>query len=198
MSVGTTSGDAHPGPLRATRTVLRDWDPPCPPQARLRDEFLRHLDEHPDALLRTCRPDHLTASVLVISPGAERVLLTLHAKAGAWFQLGGHLEPEDAGVVEAAAREAHEESGLERLRLDPVPVHLDIHPVPFCGEGVRHLDVRFVAVADDPDGTDGAPLPTEESSDLRWWPVDALLAGAIPGSDLVDLVSLGRARVLGR
>ena len=39
------------------------------------------------------------------------MLLTLHAKAGQWFQLGGHCEPGDATLAGAATREAAEESG---------------------------------------------------------------------------------------
>jgi 8-oxo-dGTP pyrophosphatase MutT (NUDIX family) len=179
-----TSTAAH----TATVSVLTAWRPPTVPQAALRDRFVQHLAARPDGLQRGCRPDHLTASVLVVSPDADRVLLTLHAKAGAWFQLGGHLEPSDADVVAAAAREAREESGLASLSLDPEPVHLDVHPVPFCGDGVRHLDVRFVAVADVGSGE----RASAESTELRWWPADAL-----PGEDLSELVDLARARVLG-
>jgi 8-oxo-dGTP pyrophosphatase MutT (NUDIX family) len=171
----------------AATAVLEQFVPPDPGQAALREEFLRHLADHSDGTSRRCRPDHITASVLVVDPAAERVLLTLHAKADAWFQLGGHVEDTDPDLVAAAAREAHEESGLADLILDPVPVHLDVHPVPFCGEGVRHLDVRFVAVAPDPDRA----RMSAESADLRWWPVHQL-----PGDDLADLVRLGRARVL--
>lgn len=171
----------------AGAAVLEQFVPPDDAQAALRRRFLRHLTQHPDALSRACRPDHLTASVLVVDPPAEHVLLTLHAKAGAWFQLGGHVEESDADLVAAAAREAREESGLADLVLDPVPVHLDVHPVPFCGPGVHHLDVRFVAIAPRP----GEASASEESSDLRWWPADRL-----PGDDLAELVRLGRARVL--
>jgi 8-oxo-dGTP pyrophosphatase MutT (NUDIX family) len=108
----------------------------------------------------------------VVSADHRQVLLTLHAKAGRWFQLGGHCEPGDASLPDAALREAVEESGIDGLVLDPVPVHLDEHPVTFCGEPglVRHLDVRFVALAP----PDAVPVVSEESTDVRWWPVDAL------------------------
>ncbi len=50
-------------------------------------------------MTRSCYPDHLTASTLVLSADLDRVLLTLHAKAGQWFQFGGHCEPDDQTLV---------------------------------------------------------------------------------------------------
>jgi ADP-ribose pyrophosphatase YjhB (NUDIX family) len=90
----------------------------------------------------------------------------------------------------AALREAVEESGVAGLRLDPVPVQLDRHDVPFCGDRgtVRHLDVRFLALA--PEGADHAV--SEESIDVRWWPVDALPPEA---TDLPPLVEQALARL---
>jgi 8-oxo-dGTP pyrophosphatase MutT (NUDIX family) len=141
-------------------------------------------------VFRDCRPDHLTASTLVLSHDRSRVLLTLHAKARQWFQLGGHCEPGDQTLAAAAAREAAEESGLAGLRLDPVPVQLSEHRVPFCGPDgdTHHLDVRFLAVA----APDAAHAVSEESLDVRWWPVDAL---PDPEPDLVELVRLALDRI---
>jgi 8-oxo-dGTP pyrophosphatase MutT (NUDIX family) len=153
-------------------TLLRDWAAPDEDQESRRRRYVAHLERHADATYRTCRPDHLTAGVLVVSADRSRVLLTLHAKAGRWFQFGGHCEPEDASLPGAALREATEESGIAGLVLDPVPVHLDEHEVTFCGAPgvVHHLDVRFVAVAP----ADAVPLVSEESTDVRWWPAEAL------------------------
>ena len=170
--------------------TLGDWTPPSTAQAALRDRYVVHLEKHRDGLSRDCRPDHLTASTLVVSPDGERVLLTLHAKARRWFQLGGHVEPDDASLADAALREAREESGLDRLALDRVPVQLSEHPVPFCGPDgdVHHLDVRFVATAP----TDTEHAVSAESLDVAWWPVDAL---PDPEPDLVELVALALARL---
>jgi 8-oxo-dGTP pyrophosphatase MutT (NUDIX family) len=172
--------------------VLTGWPAPTAVQERLRERYVEHLRAHPDGLTRECRPDHVTASTLVLSADGDAVLLTLHAKAHRWFQFGGHCEPGDATLVGAAAREATEESGLADLVLDPVPVQLSEHAVPFCGPTdspgpVHHLDVRFVAVAP----ADAAHAVSDESLDVRWWPVDAL---PDPDSDLVELVALARAR----
>ena len=172
--------------------VLDRWPAPDESQEALRQRYVAHLRAHPDGLDRGCRPDHLTASTLVLDADGGSVLLTLHAKARAWFQLGGHCEPGDVTLAGAALREATEESGLTGLVLDPVPVQLSEHAVPFCGPDgdVHHLDVRFVAVA--PAGLEHAV--SEESLDVRWWPADALPE---PEPDLVELVALARARLSG-
>jgi 8-oxo-dGTP pyrophosphatase MutT (NUDIX family) len=170
--------------------VLRGWTPPSTAQAELRDRYVAHLEAHPDGMTRACYPDHLTASTLVLSADGSRVLLTLHAKARRWFQLGGHCEPVDTTLTGAAEREAVEESGIASLRVDPVPVQLSEHAVPFCDPrgGVHHLDVRFVAVASDGD----AHAVSEESIDVRWWARTALPDGL--EDDVHELVALARAR----
>ncbi len=169
------------------RAVLAAWTPPNHDQAALRERYVAHLDARPDGMTRGCYPDHLTASTLVLSADGQRVLLTLHAKAGRWFQFGGHCEDGDLTLAGAAEREAVEESGIPGLRVDPEPVQLSEHAVPFCDPrgGVHHLDVRFLAVARD----DAAYDVSEESLDVRWWPVDAL-----PDDDLTDLVALALER----
>jgi 8-oxo-dGTP pyrophosphatase MutT (NUDIX family) len=172
----------------AALATLLAWQAPDEGQERLRSSYVDHLRAHADGHLRTCRPDHLTASVLVVTPDASLVLLTHHRRADAWFQLGGHVEPDDASLAAAAERELREESGLTAYELDPVPVQLDRHVVPFCGDGGDHLDVRFVAVADA-----AQPLTvTEESHDVRWWP-----AAALPTDEesLHELVARATARV---
>ena len=170
---------------------LSAWTPPTDVQAGLRERYLTHLAGHADGLTRSSYPDHLTASTLVLSAAGDRVLLTLHAKARQWFQFGGHCEPGDLTLAAAAAREAAEESGIPDLLLDPVPVQLSEHAVPFCDPrgGVHHLDVRFLAVAP----PDAEHTVSEESLDVRWWPADAL---PDPQPDMVELVALARARAL--
>jgi 8-oxo-dGTP pyrophosphatase MutT (NUDIX family) len=169
--------------------VLRGWTPPTPAQAELRERYLAHLDTHPDGMQRSCHPNHLTASTLVVTPDASRVLLTLHAKAEQWFQFGGHCEANDATLLGAARREAFEESGIADLTFDTEPLRLDEHEVPFCGDrpGVHHLDVWFLAVA----APEALPAISDESHDVRWWDADAL-----PGDHAWhEAISLARSRL---
>ena len=169
--------------------VLRGWTPPDERQAALRERYVAHLDAHPDGMTRACHPDHVTAGALILSADASEVLLTLHAKARRWFHMGGHCEPDDTTLVGAATREADEESGVAGLVVEPVPLHLDAHVVGFCAghEQVRHLDVRFLARA--PQGA--RPEVSDESIEVRWWPVDAL---PTDDPDMLRMVELALAR----
>lgn len=172
------------------RRVLVSWQPPDEHQAALRARYLTHLDRHEDALWRSCRPDHLTASTLVVSPGGDRVLLTLHSRIGRWLQLGGHCEQQDATLLSSALREAREESGIHGLYVEPQPVQLSFHAVP-CGpvRPAHHLDVQFVAVAPE----EATPVISAESADLRWFESSQL--PALADAALRDLVRRGTAQI---
>lgn len=172
------------------RTTLTSWEPPNRAQAALRAAFLTLLAARPDATSRTCVPGHLTASAIVLSADRRSVLLTLHPRVGRWVQVGGHCEDGDGTLVAAARREAAEESGIDGLLVDPVPLALDIHPIT-CSLGVatRHFDVRFAAVA--PAGA--VPVRSAESRDLRFWRIDDLPPDAERDA-LGDAVRLAVAR----
>jgi 8-oxo-dGTP pyrophosphatase MutT (NUDIX family) len=156
------------------RRVLTQWDAPSAGQEGLRAEFLAHLDGHEGGMWKQGPPVHLTASALVLNPSLDKVLLTLHAKAGVWLQFGGHFEPGDTTVHAAATREAREESGVAGLEVAPELAHLDRHALlaPGFGRCREHLDLRYAGVAPDEVGY----AVSEESLDVRWWPLDDLPA----------------------
>ena len=95
----------------------------------LRKEFLEHLDAHEDAMWRECVPGHLTATTAVLSHDGERVLLTLHPKAGCGCPWAATASATTSSIEAAALREATEESGIPGLRLLPGPLALDRHRV---------------------------------------------------------------------
>jgi 8-oxo-dGTP pyrophosphatase MutT (NUDIX family) len=174
---------------------LAEWEPPTHAQRSLREAFLGFLAARPDACQRSCVPGHITASAVVLSSSGSEVLLTLHPRVGAWLQLGGHCEPSDETLAGAALREATEESGISGLTIVPAPVHVDVHPIT-CSLGVptRHFDVRFAVRA--PAGAE--PVRSDESLDLRWWPVDGLPEHADGWSGLSDMVAASQVAVVAR
>ncbi|WP_332667570.1 NUDIX hydrolase [Aeromicrobium sp.] len=153
------------------RGVLSDWTAPDDEQDRLRRLYVTHTETYADAMSRECHPDHLTASAIIFSADHRRVLLTLHRIIKRWLQTGGHCEPDDVTLAEAALREGREESGIPDLAIDPVPVLLSRHEVP-CGpiRPSHHLDVQYVAVAP----VEAQHVISDESDDLAWFGVDAL------------------------
>jgi 8-oxo-dGTP pyrophosphatase MutT (NUDIX family) len=163
--------------------VLAAWEAPDAAQSATREALLAYLAAREDACSRSCEAGHLTASGLVVDDAGGHALLTLHPRVGRWVQLGGHIEPGDTTLAGAALREATEESGIDGMTISRAPVHLDVHPVT-CSLGIptRHLDVRYLVRA--PAGA--REVRSEESVDLRWWPL----------AELPDDVAFGRTLVL--
>lgn len=151
--------------------ALRGWQPLDPAQDALRHAVLAFVLARDDACERACVPGHVTASALVLDSTATATALTLHPRLGRWVQVGGHCEDTDADIAAAALREATEETGIAGLTVDPRPAALHVHALTCSlGEPTHHLDVQFVARA-----PRGATLTrSDESVDLRWWPLDAL------------------------
>ena len=169
--------------------TLSGWAAPDPGQDTLRHAVLAFLDAREDACRRACVPGHITASAIVVSHAGDEVLLTLHPRLGRWVQLGGHCEDDDADILAAALREATEESGIAGLTLDPHLAAIHVHPVT-CSLGVptRHLDLQFIARAP----ADATIAISDESLDLRWWPIGELPDGVDDG--LANLVAVARSR----
>jgi 8-oxo-dGTP pyrophosphatase MutT (NUDIX family) len=155
--------------------VLNGWTATSREADEARHRTLELLSAGPVAMTRAHRPGHVTASALVVGEDG-RVLLCLHGRLGMWMQLGGHCEPGDASVAEAALREATEESGISDLKLDPDPIDVDVHEVRCAGvdggpaEPSLHYDVRFLVRC--PAGA--VEQISEESSALGWFHPDAL------------------------
>jgi 8-oxo-dGTP pyrophosphatase MutT (NUDIX family) len=131
---------------------------------------------HPDALL----PERPTTRVLLFDP-AGRILLMkgLLPKAppgaGAWFPVGGGVEPGETHL-EAAAREIREETGVTAFELGPIV---------WTRQGVLHIpqptlfkEVYVVArcAGGDPDRAGWEEAEREYIDDIRWWPQPDLAA----------------------
>lgn len=125
------------------------------------------------ALRRNGGPEHVTGSCFVFSPAFDRVLLCFHRKGQFWVQFGGHIEPKDASVAEAAQREAREESGIgDLVLLSAAIVDLDRHDLHAGFSCTAHWDVGFAAAI----ASHVEVAVSDESEDVRWFSIDELPA----------------------
>ena len=133
-----------------------------------RRAMLAFLDGLPEPFSRDQRGAHFTASALVVDPDGRRTALVHHRKLDLWVQPGGHLDPGDASVGDAALREVLEETGLGGALAHAGAQHLDIHEIPDRPDmpAHLHLDIRFLVAAE------GDLTVSEESHEVRWCTFD--------------------------
>jgi len=108
---------------------------------------------------------HVTGSAWIVTPDYTQCLMLHHAKLGKWVQPGGHCDGE-TNVLEVAAREANEETGLQVTALSQDIFDIDIHVIPEYWNTPQHLhfDVRYLFTANP-----RQPLiSNHESRGVRW------------------------------
>jgi 8-oxo-dGTP pyrophosphatase MutT (NUDIX family) len=173
-----------PGDLRLARQTLEEARLSGVDQEITRQRFLDLVHERADALVRTCRPGHLTGSALVVDHTGASLLLLWHNKARRWLQPGGHADG-DGNLAHVAWREATEETGITGLAVVTPAIHLDIHEFrPPDEDPHLHFDIRFLVLAPG----DAVVRHNHESSGTRWVTEEELpQAGADPG-----LITLAR------
>lgn len=113
-------------------------------------------------------PGHFTVSGLVLNPDRE-LLIIWHPKLNHWLQPGGHIEPIDETLHDAASREVREETGVRVLHPEHDGIFdIDVHPIPEHENSPAHVhvDLRFLYA------THAFSLrPTLEQLDARWCPL---------------------------
>lgn len=153
-------------------------------------QFQAFLAEDPSRVHRE-GPEHFTASAMVFTPDLSQTLLCFHGKGNMWVQLGGHMEAEDESPADAALREAREESGLQNfsfLTTDPIELHRHGLAATF-GSCHAHWDVVYALTI-----PYAEPWASDESREVRWFPVDALPEGCADGFKEQFEAVLARAR----
>ena len=117
-------------------------------------------------------PGHFTASAFVLCPEGTHLLMIHHAKLARWLQPGGHVELADKTLLDAARREAVEETGV-RLNDTAVPeiFDVDIHRIPARPREPAHLhfDVRYRLSA-----RERSLTQSDEVNGVRWVPLEGV------------------------
>jgi 8-oxo-dGTP pyrophosphatase MutT (NUDIX family) len=105
----------------------------------------------------------------VVDESGENVLLTHHRFLDRWLQLGGHVD-EGETVIQAALRDAREESGLQAVELLSDDIFdVDVHPIPARRDEPAHFhyDIRFAFRAHSAEPI----IVSDESHDVAWIPI---------------------------
>lgn len=125
----------------------------------------------PDVPLRRNAVNHLTAGAILVDRRTGTALQIRHRALGRWLMPGGHVEDEDASLVEAAKRELVEETGdvgRNAILLSGVPIDIDPHVIPVRPERAEaahlHFDFRYIF-----ERRSGATeTPAREIESFRW------------------------------
>jgi 8-oxo-dGTP pyrophosphatase MutT (NUDIX family) len=144
----------------------------------------RLLSTHCRAMSRSnFEPGHFTASGFVVSPDQTSLLLIRHKKLGMWLQPGGHIEPTDAGFVEAALREVLEETGVADVLILDRLFDIDVHEIPAYFEQPKHqhFDLRVLLQAETEQIAAGVDV-----ADACWFSIEKLATSAGPLADGLD------------
>ena len=120
--------------------LVRSFDDPADGQAMKSVELILDLLERSPAPFsrEQFTPGHITCSGLVLAPDGERLLLVHHRRLDRWLLPGGHVEPEDATIANAARREVIEETGAE-LGPESFFAGADVHGIPGKKREPYHL-----------------------------------------------------------
>lgn len=163
------------------RSLVAEYTPHSPRDGVMLSDFARHFSDDSGPTGRDDGPSHATASAFVFDPSLTQIALVFHGKGKFWVQPGGHLE-DDASIVDAALRELEEETGIEAEHPGESLVYdLDHHTLSAAfGRCASHLDVGVALIVP----ADSALTVSIESTDVRWWPVDALPPDVPEGFEL--------------
>jgi 8-oxo-dGTP pyrophosphatase MutT (NUDIX family) len=127
---------------RTVHDLVRSLDDPSDGELTKSRDLVLHILEHtPTPFSRDqFTPGHITCTGLVLLPAGDAVLLVHHRRLDRWLLPGGHVEPEDLTIADAARREVVEETGA-LLDPDPSPrlIGIDVHGIPPAKGEPYHL-----------------------------------------------------------
>lgn len=143
-----------------------------PDEAALLSEPARLLSQGGNFASRRNFRMHVTVGALLVR-NAE-ILLVEHLAYGIPLQPGGHLEPTDTTLIDAAVRELTEETGVDPGKVflaAPTPVYVEYGRVPARPSKDEpehyHLDIGYAFVTD----ADMGRIQESEVGGAAWYPL---------------------------
>jgi 8-oxo-dGTP pyrophosphatase MutT (NUDIX family) len=164
-----------------TAHLLRDWFAEDGEALKSRELALLLLEHTANPFSRSqFTPGHITCTGLVLAPDGVRLLLVHHRRLDRWPLPGGHIEPDDLGLADAARREVCEETGAPLVaERDPRLISFDVHGIPPNRREPYHLhhDLAFLFHAQAEDC-----FVSPESRAVAWCAPSEFDGYALPGN----------------
>lgn len=146
-----------------------------PEEAKPLAEPVRRLWQGVDLASRHTFPMHVTVGALLVR--GNEILLVDHRAYGIPLQPGGHLEPTDVTLIDAALRELVEETGVDPTQIrvaSRAPVYVEYGRVPARPDKDEpehfHLDLGYSFTA--PAHLDVGRIQETEVVAAAWYPFD--------------------------
>lgn len=146
-----------------------------PDERAMLAEPIELLSHGKDFASRRSFPMHVTVGAL-LTRGGEEILLVGHRAYRIMLQPGGHLEPTDTTLIDAAVRELTEETGIDPdtvFSASQTPAYIEYGGVPARPQKDepehRHLDIGYAFTTTD---GDVGRLQTSEVTSAAWYPLD--------------------------
>ena len=146
--------------------LLTNYSKTYPLEQACSSQISEFINQYDTCFERELSVGHITGSAWIVNSAGTHTLLTHHKKLNKWLQLGGHADGE-SDILQAAKREADEESGLTQLAVEDEAIFdIDVHSIPARAKEAQHFhyDIRFVFRAT---GSESF-IVSDESHDLAW------------------------------
>jgi 8-oxo-dGTP pyrophosphatase MutT (NUDIX family) len=166
---------------RALEELLEAHRPEDDAERRSLERIRALVRSRSDPFTRAER-NHVTASAVIARPDGGAFLLVHHRRLDRWLQPGGHVEPGDPTVFEAARREALEETGTRRFE-SPIGdriLDVDVHPIPPSADRPAHVhfDLRHLLTT----SQERFEVQAEEVRRAAWFTLEEALAADVDSS----------------
>ncbi len=156
----------------SVQDAIRKYSPYNKQEAADQSLILSFLEHNPDAFLRSNLIAHMTASSWIVNQQRSKILMVYHKIYDSWSWTGGHADG-DMNLASVALREAHEETGVQSIRLLSEDI-FSLESLPVNGHeknGIYvpshlHLNVTYLLEAYD---SDPLRICSSENSDVRWF-----------------------------
>lgn len=148
------------------------------PEEKIRQErFINYLKNHDSKEIRDWNnfDGHIVVGSFIYAKKENKFLFLYHKDLKMYLYPGGHVDKEDKTILDAALREAKEETGLDNFKVlqnakdELIPLDIDTQFIEYNERlalpSHYHYDFRYVLMIDE---IQDIKIDTSELRDYKW------------------------------